>query len=206
MTLVSRHVLRAAAIIAVLATSACAVPGQGAPGDAATFGDRSVTDQQVYDLGRGFVDLGNASSGPGTPLTMALIGPALVDQATTLGFSATDADVASTADAWITFDGRGGTASPAALEVTRYAMAIDFLLRTEDGVTALHQVGLDAEAKVETNPRYGPFTVSTFENNLLAALNQGLANAPDVDTWFFSVFNQVSGFAVAMPDWISTGG
>jgi hypothetical protein len=206
MTLVSRRLLAAVAVLATLAAAGCAVPGQGSPGTAATYGGREVTDQQVIDFSRGFLDLGTAAADPGTSLTLLLLGPEIVDNAAKLGFVATDDDVTATAEAWIAFDGNGGEATPAALEITRDAMALDFLVRLDAGAQAVHQLGYDAESAITANPRYGAFTGDRFWASVNDVVNKGVAASTGSDTWFFTVFGQVSGFTRATPDWVSSGG
>jgi len=206
MTLVSRRVARAVTLLAVLVTTACAVPGQGSPGAAASYGDREVADQQVIDLSRGYLDLGTSAATPGAPLTLLLLGPEIIDTAEGLGFTTSDADVKAKAEAWIAFDGNGGEATPAALEITRDAMALDFLLRIDDGAAAVQKLGYDAEPAITANPRYGTFSGDAFWASVASVVNKGVGASTDIGTWYFTVLGELSGFTATSPGWVSTGG
>src|SRR5450759_1225085 len=119
MTLVRRRVVGAIAVFATLALSACAVPGQGDPGVAATYGDRVVTNQQVLDMNQAYTDLGTSSAAVGAPLTLLLVGPDLVAEATRLGMNLSDEKVQTAAESWIAYNKNGGTVTPEALQLVR---------------------------------------------------------------------------------------
>jgi hypothetical protein len=207
MTLVSRRVVGAIAIavVATLALSACAVPGQGAPGVAATYAGRVVTNQQVLDMDQAFLDLGTTSSSVGEPLTWLLLGPDLIAGAVKLGMPLTDAKANASAQEWIAYNQNGGTVTPAALELVRDLLAFYYLLTSTDGVTALLKAGTDAEAGVVASPRYGAFTDAQYRQTVSAGLTILAAKKLGPNEPAFAPFGQVSGFAGAVPPWVSGG-
>jgi hypothetical protein len=205
MTHVRRRVVGAIAVLATLALSACAVPGQGEPGVAATYGDRVVTNQQVLDMNQAFLDVGTASSGIGQPLTMLLIGPDLVTGAEKLGMVLSDAKVTTAAQEWIAYNKNGGTVTPEALQLVRDLYAVYYLLTSTDGVAVLLKAGTDAEAGVVASPRYGAFTIAQYEQTVNGGINDVVAGKTSLGDLVFTPFKQVSGFAGATPPWVSGG-
>src|SRR5512143_1901801 len=132
MTLLGRRVIGAIAVFATLAVSACAAPGQGDPGVAATYGDRVVTNQQVVDMGQAYASLGVASGGAGGPLTLVLLGPDLIAEAEKLGMNASDEMVKRSTQDWIDYNKSGGTVTPAAVELVHDLLAFYYLLTIPD--------------------------------------------------------------------------
>jgi len=205
MTPVSRRIAAAAAALAILALSACAVPGQGDPGVAGTYGDRVVTNQQVIDTSRAFLDLGTSVDGNGAPLTLLLIGPDLISDAEKLGFRVTEDELQSRADQWVAYAQHGGEVTPAGLEVVHELMALLFLLTSDEGAAALEQVADDAEAGIVASPRYGTFTRSRFDQAVVAGINEAGDTPSTPSAIFFIAFRQVNGFDNPVPAWISGG-
>jgi hypothetical protein len=205
MTLLRRRIVGAAAVLATLAISACAVPGQGDPGVAATYGDRVVTNQQVLDMSQGYADLGTASSGAGAPLTMLLIGPDLIAGAEKLGMVVSDDKLNSVAEEWIAFNRRGGTVTPAALELVRDLLAVLYLSRSADGIAVLEQAGIDAEAGVVASPRYGSFTRTQYVTTVNGGFSDVDKGKEAMGDLLFVPLKEISGFAGASPTWISGG-
>ncbi len=205
MTLLRRRIVGAVAVFATLALSACAVPGQGEPGVAATYGDRVVTNQQVLDMSQAYADLGTASSGAGEPLTMLLLGPDLVAAAEKLGTPISDTKLQTAAQEWIAYNKNGGTATPEALELVHYLLAFYYLLTSPEGATVLNQAGIDAEAGVVASPRYGSFTHAQYVKTVNSGLNDVVAGKASLGDLLFVPFKQTSGFAGASPTWVSVG-
>jgi hypothetical protein len=205
MTLLSRRIVGAVALLATLALSACAVPGQGDPGVAATYGDRVVTNQQVLDMGQTYADLGTASNAVGEPLTMLLLGPDLIAEAEKLGMVVSDDELATKAQAWIDSNQKGGTVTPETLELVHDLSAVIYLLMSTDGIGVLEQAGIDAEAGIVASPRYGSFTRAQYAKTINAALNEIAASEVGPDEPLFASFRQVSGFAGVVPTWVSGG-
>ena len=205
MTLLRRRIVGAVAVLAVLALSACAVPGQGDPGVAATYGDRVVTNEQVVAMSKAYADVGTAPSGAGEALTMLLLGPDLVAEAERLGMNASDAKLQKAAEKWIANNQQGGTVTPEALELVRDLLAVYYLLTSTDGIAVLEQAGRDAEAGVVASPRYGEFTVAQYSATVNGGINDVVAGKSSLGELVFTAFRQVNGFASAVPTWVSGG-
>ena len=205
MTLLRRRVVGAVAVLAALGLSACAVPGQGDPGVAATYGDRVVTNEQVVAMSKGYADLGTAPSGAGEALTMLLIGPDLVAEAERLGMSATDAKVQKAAEQWIAYNQQGGAVTPEARELVHDLLAVFYLLTSTEGIAVLEKAGRDAEAGVVASPRYGEFTLAQYSATVNSGITDVVAAGDTLGTLAFTPFQQVSGFAGAVPTWVSGG-
>jgi hypothetical protein len=205
MTLLRRRIVGAVAILATLALSACAVPGQGDPGVAATYGDRVVTNQQVLDMNQAYVDLGTASSGAGEPLTMLLLGPDLISEANNLGMVMSDEKLTTAAREWIAYNQHGGTVTPESLELVHDLYALFYLLTSTNGNAVLEQVGSDAQAGVVASPRYGAFTSAQYIQSINAGINDVVAGKATLGDLLFVPLKQVSGFAGPSPTWISGG-
>lgn len=205
MTLLRRRIAGAVAVLTTLALSACAVPGQGDPGVAATYGDRVVTNQQVFDMSQAYLDIGTASSGVGEPLTMLLLGPDLIAQAEKLGMVVSDDMLKSKTQEWIGYSQNGGTLTPATVELVHGLLAIYYLLTSTDGVAVLEKAGTDAEAGVVASPRYGAFTRAQYALTVNGGINDVVAGKATLGDLLFVPFKQVSGFAGASPTWVSGG-
>ncbi len=205
MTVLRRRIVGAIAVFAALALSACAVPGQGKPGIAATYGDRVVTNQQVLDMSRAYVDLGTAPKSAGEPLTMLLLGPDLVAEAENMGMNLTDDKVENAAEDWIAYNQNGGTVTPEVLELVRDLYSLFYLFASTDGVAILEKAGADAEAGVVASPRYGAFTSAQYIKTVNAGLNDVIAGKAALGDLLFVPFKQVSGFASVSPTWVSGG-
>lgn len=205
MTLLRRRIVGAAAVLAALALSACAVPGQGDPGVAATYGDRVVTNEQVVAMSKGYADLGTAPSGAGEALTMLLIGPDLVAEAERLGMTASDTKLQRAAEKWIAYNEQGGTVTPEALELVRDLLAVFYLLTSTEGIAVLEQAALDAEEGVVASPRYGPFTRAQYSITVNQGITDVVAAGDTLGALAFTPFQQVNGFAGAVPTWVSGG-
>ena len=205
MTLLRGRVIGAIAALAALTLSACAVPGQGDPGVAATYGERVVTNQQVVDMSKAYVDLGTTSGGIGAPLTMLLIGPDLIASAEKLGMVVSDDKLKVDAQKWIDYNKNGGTVTPAAIELVHDLLAIYVLMSSTDGIAVLEKAGVDAEAGVVASPRYGAFTRAQYVNTVNAGLNDIVAGKTSLGDLVFTPFRQVSGFAGPSPTWVTGG-
>jgi hypothetical protein len=202
---VTRRISGAVVALATLTLAACAVPGQGNPGVAATYGDRVVTNQQVLDMSQAYADLGTAPSGVGEPLTMLLLGPDLIAEAEELGLVVSDATLQNAAENWIAHNERGGTVTPEALTLVHDLLAVFFLLTTYEGIAVLEQAGIDAEAGVVASPRYGAFTNAAYYATLLKGYNEVAADPGALGVLLFVPLGQVSGFTGEVPSWISGG-
>ena len=205
MTLLRRRIVGAVAVLAALALSACAVPGQGDPGVAATYGDKVITNEQVVAMSKGYADLGAAPSGAGEALTMLLIGPDLVAKAEKLGMNASESKVQTAAEKWIAYNQQGGTVTPEGLELVRDLLAVFYLLTSKEGIAVLEQAALDAEEGVVASPRYGEFTVAQYSITVNEGITDVVAAGDTLGALAFTPFQQVSGFAGAVPTWVSGG-
>jgi hypothetical protein len=202
---VSRRISGAVAALATLALSACAVPGQGDPGVAATYGDRVITNQQVLNYGQAFVDLGTPATSPGVPLTLLLLGPEVIAAAEEEGFTVTDVEAKIAARAWMHYADRDGVPTPDALEVVRAELALIELLTTEEGFAALEEITRGVENEAVVSPRNGAFTKQQFEATIIDALNQAVSEKLGTDRVIFVAFYQVDGTTGGVPSWISGG-
>ena len=155
---VSRRIARVVAVLATLVLAACAVPGQGDPGVAATYGDRVVTNQQVLDYDQAFADLGTPATGPGVALTLLLLGPEVIAAAEDRGFTVTDDEAMIAAKAWMRYADRDGTPTSDALDVVRAELALIELLTTDAGFAALEEITRGIEDDAVISPRHGAFT------------------------------------------------
>ena len=151
---VRRRISVAVAALATLALAACAVPGQGDPGVAATFGDRVITNQQVLDYGQAFVDLGTPATSPGVPLTLLLLGPEVISAAEEQGDTVTDVEVKIAARTWMHYTDRDGTPTADALEVVRTELALIQLLTTDEGFAALEEITRGVENDAVIGPQW----------------------------------------------------
>ena len=205
MTLLRRRVIGALAVLATLATSACAVPGQGDPGVAATYAGRVVSEQQVLDMSQAYADLGTTSGGVGAPLTMLVLGPDLIAAAEKLGMAISDDKLKSKAQEWIDYNRNGGKVTPAGVELVHDLLAVYYLMSSTDGIAILEKAGLDAETGVVASPRYGVFTQVQYTKTVNAGINDIVAGKTSLGDLVFTPFRQISGFAGASPTWVSGG-
>lgn len=202
---VRRRISGAVAAFATLALAACAVPGQGSPGVAATYGDRVVTNQDVLDYDQAFLDLGTPATGPGVSLTLLLLGPEVILAAEEQGFTVTDVEAKIAARVWMHYADRDGTPTSDALDVVRAELALIQLLTTDAGFAALEEITYGIEADAVISPRHGTFTTQQFEATIIDALNQAVSEKLGTDRMVFVAFYQVDGLAGELPAWISGG-
>jgi hypothetical protein len=202
---VSRRSVAVAAIVGTLALSACAVPGQGSPGVAATYGDRVVTNQEVLDYDQAFIDLGTPATGLGVSLTLRLLGPEVVSAAQEQGFTVTDDEAMTAAKAWMDYADLDGTPTPDALDVARTELALIELLTTEASFATLEEITQGIEDDAVISPRHGTFTNEQFVATIIDALNQAVDEQLGTDGRVFVAFYQVDGLTAEVPSWISGG-
>jgi hypothetical protein len=195
----------AAAALATLALAACAVPGQGDPGVAATYGDRVVTNQDVLDYEQAFVDLGTPTTSPGVALTLLLLGPEVIAAAEERGFTVSDDEGMIAAKAWMRYADREGKPTPGALEVVRTELALIDLLTTESKYAALKEISLGIEDDAVISPRHGPYTQDQLEATIIDALNVAVDEQLGTEDLLFVAFYQVDGTTGELPSWISGG-
>jgi hypothetical protein len=202
---VSRRISGAVIALATLALAACAVPGQGNPGVAATYGDTVVTNQEVLDYDQAFVDLGTPAISTGVSVTLLLLGPTVISVAEEQGFTVTDDEAMIAAKAWMRHAGRDGTPTPDALEVVRAELALIQLLTTETGFAALEEITQGIEDDAVISPRHGTFTKERLDATLTDALEQVIRESLGSKRLIFVAFFRVDGLANELPLWISVG-
>ncbi len=205
MTRVSQRIAIAVAALATLTLSACAVSGQGDPGVAATYGDRVVTNQQVLDYGKVFVDFGTPATGPGVALTLLLLGPDLLSAAQEHGFTVTDDEVTIAARVWARYGGQDGDPTPGMLAIAREELALIHLLKTDAGFAAVQEITRNVEDSAVISPRYGAFSGARFEQTIVAALNEAISKELGTARVLFAAFYQLDGFTQPIPAWVSGG-
>lgn len=205
MILVRPRRIFAAVVLSALALAGCAVPGEGRPGVAATYGDRVVTAADVDRIYGALDDLYSRPH-PGEDLTLLLIGPGALEIAKDNGYVPTDATLREDALLWMAAQqGDAVEPSPAVIEVVGYVRAIAFDMHDADGLIALVELAQDVEANTIASPRYGVFTFDNFSTSIndistyLTTASTGLGPA------VFLAYKDVDGFAAqTLPEWISS--
>ena len=185
----------AAALIAVLALSACAVTGQPAhPGTAATYDGSTITVDEVAAWGSAETQM-QYSYDPGAVLSLLLLRPALVAETQKESIVFGDEQIATEATMWMT--SRGAEAmTPTAdmIDLVRTVRMLHALLSTQEGSTAVALALKSIEADAQVSPMYGTFSATRFVNSVsdLATAQQDAAGAlGDVS---YLVFKDVNGF------------
>jgi len=156
----------AAALVAVLTLSACAVTGQPAhPGTAAIYDGATITSAQVAAWGTAQDDMGYAND-PGAVLTLLLLRPALDKEAAIEGVVFDDKQISTEAQTWMSSSkAKVVSPTPDMMDVVRTVRVLHALLSTETGAAAI-KVAVDSiEADAQVNPIYGHFTVAQFANS-----------------------------------------
>ncbi|NTV38985.1 MAG: hypothetical protein HGA51_03375 [Demequinaceae bacterium] len=198
----------AAALVAVLALSACAVTGQPArPGTAATFAGDTITTAQVAAWGTAQNDMGFAYD-PGAVLTLLLLRPTLEKEAASEGIVFDDEQIASEAQLWMAA-ARADVVVPTSdmMDVVRTVRDLQALVLTKEGAVAVQDALTAIQADATVNPAYGDFTydrvVETVRAQAQAQQEEGIKYG-DVS---YLVFKDVTGFApTAKRDWMVDAG
>lgn len=199
-----RRAIRAVLLLLVAASAtACAVPGQGQPGIAATYGDVVITNQEVIDARAALAALGTYTGRPGEPLTLLLLGDEFIAAAADRGFEPTPATIAQGALLWKAANLTDLTApSDLEMRIVEIVQSVTFLAYVDGGLAEIDRIGAEAARGIVASPRYGPFTEEALHASLVNALTDATDRSEELQGAFFLVFKQVSGFADAPPSWI----
>jgi len=194
----------AAALIAVLALSACAVTGQPAhPGTAATYDGSTITVDEVAAWGSAQTQM-QYSYDPGAVLSLLLLRPALVAETKKQSIVFGDEQIATEATMWMTSHGADAVTPTAdMIDLVRTVRMLHALLSTQEGSTAVMLALKSIEADSQVSPMYGTFSATRFVNSVSqqATAQQDAAGAlGDVS---YLVFKDVNGFDVtAQQGWM----
>jgi hypothetical protein len=190
----------------VLLLSGCSVSGDGAPGVAAIYRDRVVTNDDVNQI-YSALDTLYSRPHPGEDLTLLLIGPEAVSIAQSLGVDLSDPIARQDALLWMSAQ-QGAQVEPDAtvLEVTREVRAIAYIINDPDGLVALLRLVQDVEENTIASPRYGTFSLENFSDSI-GEISDYLANdGPALGPAQFIAYRNVDGFtAEAPPEWFAGG-
>lgn len=185
----------AAALVAVLTLSACAVTGQPArPGTAAIYDGATITTAQVAAWGTAQDDIGYTND-PGAVLTLLLLKPALDKEAAIEGIVFDDKQISDEAQLWM----KAGLVdvvppTPDMMDVVRTVRVLHALLTTEVGAAAI-KVAVDSiEANAQVNPVYGKFTVAQFTTSYETVAQEYQSQAGQLGNVNYLVVRNLSGF------------
>lgn len=200
-----RHLVAAAsAAVLSLLLAACAVPGQGTPGVAATDGDRVITVADTVVVEDALRTLHDGPH-PGETLTLLLLEPEVREAARSLGFAITDAQLRNDGQLWLAMR-QADTNIPLGaqeLRVIRMVREMTYLVTTEGGFDELLRILQRLEDDVEASPRYGDFTVQSFANAFELILSDFATRQAELGPAIFVLFKDVNGFdAMANPGWV----
>jgi|GEM_PF-945474 len=185
----------AAALVAVLALSACAVTGQPAhPGTAAIYDGATITSAQVAAWGTAQDDMGYTND-PGAVLTLLLLKPALDKEAAIESIVFADKQISDEAQSWMSAsNAKVVSPTPDMMDVVRTLRVLHALLQTTTGKAAIKTAAESIEAKTEANPVYGHFTWAQFTNSfdiVATRYQNGQGQYGDI---VYLVFKDLSGF------------
>lgn len=128
------------------------------PGVAAIVGDRTITQEHLEDAA---ADLGYS---PTDTLFLLIAAPYVIDAATDNGVGVSVADARSGLEARATQAGTQARAGAGAIEVWRFALAVDNLQGLPDGGAILADVESEVFGlELVINPRYGELDRTTGE-------------------------------------------
>jgi hypothetical protein len=189
----------AAALVAVLTLSACAVTGQPAhPGTAAIYDGSTITTAQVAAWGAAQSDMGLTNGfDPGAVLTLLLLRPALDKEAASESIVFADKQISDEAQKWMsTSNAKVVSPTPDMMDVVRTVRVLHALLLTTGGKSAIRTAVQSIEAKAEVNPIYGNFTVAQFAGSFDIVAKRYQDDAGQYSDMVYLVFRDLSGFNV----------
>jgi hypothetical protein len=189
----------AAALVAVLTLSACAVTGQPAhPGTAAIYDGATITTAQVAAWGTAQDDMGLMNGfDPGAVLTLLLLRPALDKEAATESIVFADKQISDEAQKWMsTSNAKVVSPTPDMMDVVRTVRILHALVLTTGGKASVRTAVQSIEAKAEVNPMYGKFTVAQFASSFDIVAKRYQDDAGQYSDMVYLVFRDLSGFNV----------
>lgn len=198
----------AAALVAVLTLSACAVTGQPAhPGTAAIYDGATVTTAQVAAWGTAQNDMGFPYD-PGAVLTLLLLKPALDKEAASEGIVFDDHQISVEAQMWMSAS-KSNVASPTQdmMDVVRMVRIVHALLLTKGGTAAIKTAVQSIEKNAVANPMYGRFTVAQLASSIDILAKRYKNDAGPYGDVSYLVFKDLSGFNInAQQKWMVDAG
>ncbi len=186
----------AAALVAVLSLSACAVTGQPArPGTAATYNGATITTAQVAAWGTAQDDMGYPND-PGAVLSLLMLRPALDKEAAIEGIVFDDKQISDEAQLWM----KAGLVdvvppTPDMMDVVRTVHSFGALAVTKQGAAAIQADLRSIEASAQVNPVYGDFTYDRFLSSVNVVAQAEQDQSAKYGSVSYLVFRDVSGFA-----------
>jgi hypothetical protein len=198
----------AAALVAVLTLSACAVTGQPAhPGTAALYDGATITTSQVAAWGTAQDDMGYPND-PGAVLTLLLLRPTLDKEAAVEGIVFDDKQISAEAQTWMSASkAKAVSPTPDMMEIVRTVRVLHALLQTTGGNAAIKTAVESVEAKAEVNPMYGKFTVAQVATSIDILAKRYQNEAGPLGAVNYLVFKDMSGFDVnAQREWMVGAG
>ena len=185
----------AAALVAVLTLSACAVTGQPAhPGTAAIYDGATITTAQVAAWGTAQDDMG-FSVEPGAALSLLMLRPALDREAASEGVVFDDKQISDEAQQWM----KAGLVdvvapTPDMMDVVRTVHIFGALAVTKPGAAAIQADLRSIEASAHVNPVYGAFTYDRFLSSVKVVAQAQQDQSAKYGDVSYLVFRNVSGF------------
>lgn len=185
----------AAALVAILTLSACAVTGQPAhPGTAAIYEGATITTAQVAAWGTAQDDMGYPND-PGAVLTMLLLKSVLDKEAATEGIVFDDKQISTEAQSWMAA-GLVDVVPPTTdmMDVVRTVHNFEALVFTKQGAAAIQADLRSIEASAQVNPMYGNFTYDRFVLSVKVVAQAQQDQSAKYGPVSYLVFRDVSGF------------
>jgi hypothetical protein len=194
----------AAALVTILALSACAVTGQPAnPGTAATYDGQTVTSEEVAAWGTAQTDMGLRYD-PGAVLTLMLLRPALEAEAELQGMVFGEDDMRMEAKMWMAAN-NAEVVDPTAdmIELVTTVRMVYAVLSTEGGSEAVSEALFGIEARANVSPMYGEFSKDVFVESVGAQLTEMQDESQRLGELSYMVFRELTGFdATSQRDWM----
>lgn len=204
-----RRLLTASVTAAALVLAGCAVPGQeGAPGVAAQYDGRTVTNERVNEVHQAWVTDTEGVSVPSqrrSIITIEVIGPRAIAAAEEAGFPISDSEATAFAEQWIDAAEVDREPSPALVETVHaiFAIAVLAVLGSEDDFTILREIVAEVESEAVFSPRAGEFSSDLFFQSINDSIDQAISQ--QLGPLFFTPFLNVNGLAEPAAPWIDRG-